>query len=111
MLASKTIQGQQLFSIYPNPAKELLTIVPVRTMKADIQIFNALGAVMINLPGTDLSTGYQLDISHLAPGVYFISINANDGQTDPENGCRKIIKPVSTNRFCLYHRMIRRREQ
>lgn len=72
--------NQKLVSIYPNPAKNSIFIVPARTLKADIKIINSLGSVVADQKSVTLDGLYKLDISQLNPGVYFISINGNDVQ-------------------------------
>ena len=66
-------------SVYPNPAQDILYILPVKTVKADIYIYNSLGTIVMSQKGAELLPSVKLDISNLSPGVYIISINSNDG--------------------------------
>jgi photosystem II stability/assembly factor-like uncharacterized protein len=73
--------------VYPNPARdyiEILSIIP--TLKrgvdacSDIQIFDMLGTVVYNSKDNPTPTlpasreGVRIDVSFLAPGMYFIKI-------------------------------------
>lgn len=76
VLASESFQ-EDLFSVYPNPAKDILNIdVPKSFTQAEIVIYNVLGnkisTYIINSENT------SFDISSLKQGVYFLSINANN---------------------------------
>ncbi len=68
----------KLISIFPNPASMNVTIIPVRAINADIRVFNSLGSEMITITNVYLSGNYQLDISSLQAGVYFIRVNSQD---------------------------------
>ena len=59
------------FSVYPNPAKNTLTIDGDYTSAT---IYNVFGKVV-------LTTDYQntIDVTDLSNGVYFININTNKG--------------------------------
>ncbi|MCX6277176.1 MAG: Omp28-related outer membrane protein [Bacteroidetes bacterium] len=72
--------GSKLFSVYPNPAKSSFTIFPVKTMKANISILNALGAIVKEMTDVNLSGRYIVDIYSLASGVYFIRIDSGEGR-------------------------------
>jgi PKD repeat protein len=72
--------GAKLVSIWPNPAKGSLNIVPARTMNAGIRILNSLGSVVMEKNDLVISGQYKLDVSQLSPGVYFLTITGNDLQ-------------------------------
>ena len=76
----------QLVSIYPNPARGFVNLVPARNVKAEIKIINYLGSAVISLQGVNLNSVYKLDVSGLTPGVYFIIIT--------ENGIQQITKLI-----------------
>jgi hypothetical protein len=69
--------GTELFRIYPNPAQDILNIesnLPIRR----IRIINALGIVVFTEEYND-ETFLCIDISEIANGIYFISVeSAND---------------------------------
>ena len=68
----------RLASIYPNPAKGQVNIIPLHAMKASLKISNSLGSVVLSKDETDLGREFKLDISGLTPGLYFISIYEKD---------------------------------
>ena len=69
-----------LVAIFPNPAHGIVTVIPVRIMNADIIIYNSLGAEMMTKYNVSLSGNYQLDISTLPGGLYFIRINSQENR-------------------------------
>jgi hypothetical protein len=68
----------RLVSLYPNPAKGMVTIIPARAITADILVYNPIGKIVVNKSGVALGSQYQMDISNLQPGVYLVRINAGD---------------------------------
>ena len=70
----------KIISVYPNPAKGYINIVPVRNMKADIKLMNSIGTMVIDLKDVSLNGNYKLNISSLDPGVYFIHVTGENVQ-------------------------------
>ena len=70
--------GSKLISIFPNPASGSVTVIPVRTMNADIRIYNSLGSEVVSQPDVNLTGSYRMDISSLQAGIYFIRISSQD---------------------------------
>ncbi|MEI7725137.1 MAG: T9SS type A sorting domain-containing protein [Bacteroidota bacterium] len=68
----------RLVTIFPNPASQRVTLIPSKTMNADISIYNSLGSEMITKTNVDLSGNYQMDISILQAGVYFFRVNSQN---------------------------------
>lgn len=68
----------KLISIFPNPAKGMITIIPARNITADILVYNSLGKTVLNKAAVALSGNYQVNISELQSGVYFIRITSGD---------------------------------
>jgi ligand-binding sensor domain-containing protein len=62
------------FNVYPNPAKNLITIEGLES--GTIEIFNSAGAVLKNSEIHGIIT--NVDISHLSGGIYFIRAVRND---------------------------------
>lgn len=60
---------RQIFSIYPNPAQNILHFRGAIENDTKIQIFNALGQKIISCPFQE-----EMDISSLSDGIYFIKI-------------------------------------
>jgi hypothetical protein len=64
-------------SIYPNPAKELVNIVSTSTIKS-VEMMNFIGqSVYTNMVVNNKAM--QVNVSTLAPGVYFVKITTDQG--------------------------------
>ena len=59
--------------LYPNPAREKVTIEGIETAKA--QVYNALGQLVKTVRGTN-----EIDIADLAEGVYLVRIRDKEGR-------------------------------
>ena len=59
--------------LYPNPAREKVTIEGIETAKA--QVYNALGQLVKTVRGTN-----EIDLSGLVEGVYLLRISDADGK-------------------------------
>lgn len=71
------------FNVYPNPAKDFVNIEYqlASAQLIHLEIRNSLGQVVEVLEsGFSSGENHQLDLSHLASGVYHIRLNANDEQ-------------------------------
>lgn len=64
----------QSFSIKPNPAKDVVTITSSQNIET-LQVLNMVGQVQIHQQ--DLSKKAELNIMHLAPGIYMLKVNNN----------------------------------
>lgn len=60
-------------SIYPNPAKEMVTIGGYEV--AEVQVYNVLGQLVNTIHGTN-----ELSVTGLAEGVYLLRITATDSK-------------------------------
>jgi hypothetical protein len=67
-----------LISIFPNPARGSVTIIPARSLTADLRIYNAIGTEVMSRQALNLSGNTVLDISTLRSGIYFIRISSQD---------------------------------
>jgi hypothetical protein len=75
------------FSVSPNPARDYIIIQPSEGLEpsegSDIQIFDMLGIIVSNSNCNPTPTlpasreGARIDVSFLAPGIYFIKIGNN----------------------------------
>ncbi len=61
------------FNIFPNPTKGLITVKGVNLLNENIQIFNAVGQLVVDYKIENSST---INLSNLNEGVYVIKINA-----------------------------------
>ncbi len=73
------LDGAEDILIYPNPASEKIIIQNNGNFKIkSIQLFNTLGAIVYHTNTTNTQT--QIDIQKYAQGVYYLSIENQDGQ-------------------------------
>ncbi|MEQ1732111.1 MAG: T9SS type A sorting domain-containing protein [Bacteroidia bacterium] len=73
LVGTKNINGNNLVSVYPNPADDKLNIV-ANQKQFDVEVRNALGQVVIKKVTTNTK---QLDITELVSGVYILQLTAN----------------------------------
>jgi hypothetical protein len=64
-------------TIYPNPSSNILNINPHNNtfQKSEIEITNTLGKHILNI-----SFSQKIDITNLAPGIYFLKITSQNEQ-------------------------------
>ena len=74
-----SLTGSSIFKVFPNPSKGIITINYKAVSNKDVllKVFDVTGkAVYVtkekNVKGTN---NFKLDLSHLAPGVYYIEVN------------------------------------
>ncbi len=72
---------QKLVTVFPNPVRGIIKIVPLyNNMKINLKVFSSLGCLLIEKDDLNLSGSYQLDISELAPGIYYFNILTDNAQ-------------------------------
>ena len=81
--------GATEFSVYPNPASQVLTVIADFSIGDEIEIKDLLGRTLITqTQGSDYSNpaitqlttnNYSIDVSILSAALYFVSIRRNDG--------------------------------
>ncbi len=69
--------GLYNFSVYPNPAKNELTILSEKEIKS-ISVLNPAGQQILN--NIKIDPEGKIDISPLAKGIYFFQVYLKDGQ-------------------------------
>ena len=69
------------FSIYPNPAQNKLQVSFDNSTGADlkVQVLNVNGQVVLNKQKTATGQLFELDVTTLRPGMYFLKIITTDG--------------------------------
>ena len=72
-VAKNDIEG---LKVYPNPAKDYITIESTQTRISSVAMYNVLGAQVISEKGLVNS---RLNVSGLAKGIYMLKINAESG--------------------------------
>jgi len=71
-------EPQFKFSIFPNPGNEKVNIIFSSTIsKASVHLYNCLGEEMIT-QDIQNSSGLQLNLNHLAKGIYIVRINSGN---------------------------------
>ncbi len=73
------------FSVFPNPANDLVNIVSLDNSVFSLEIFNAFGMMVYS--GRE-SSNFQFETTSLSSGIYFIKMNS-----DKNIFTRKLIKP------------------
>ena len=69
------VKAIQTFSIYPNPANDILNISSNEILETTLVIYNISGGIVTQKPLAK-NDHWQLDISQLPPGYYFIRIGS-----------------------------------
>jgi len=67
------------FTIYPNPAKDILTVISSTKVKATIEIFNGIGSLLQKVEMNDIET--KIDVSSLSSGVYILRLTHERGSS------------------------------
>lgn len=62
------------FSIYPNPAKNELTISPNKNERIDVQIIDLTGKIQMR---EMISGSTKMDVSSLRAGIYFVKVEGS----------------------------------
>ena len=63
-----------IFSVYPNPSKERITIETKFSMEGDITLYSSLGTQVLfeNFSGKSKT----FSVSHLQSGLYFVTLSS-----------------------------------
>ncbi|MGD1848989.1 MAG: PKD domain-containing protein [Salibacteraceae bacterium] len=74
------------FLLFPNPARHQLTVLYQTEESVSLQwkITNMLGQVVQQATVANRAAGVVLEIEQLAPGSYFITVQADDGSTQTQ---------------------------
>jgi photosystem II stability/assembly factor-like uncharacterized protein len=67
------------FEIYPNPAKNEVSLKWNKSDLVSVKIFDALGKLMYFTKNINISEPTQVDVSNYASGLYFVRINNLNG--------------------------------
>jgi len=68
----------ELVSVFPNPTKNIVTIVSPQTIVTSAKVFDIRGRSVSQVNFSD-QTNYQVDLSSMEVGVYFIDIATESG--------------------------------
>ena len=80
-LAAQDFDFETYFSVYPNPAKQILNLeIKTEIGVKSINIYNLIGQMILAIPNAEnVST---VDVSNLNTGTYFIKINTDKGSAN-----------------------------
>ncbi len=67
--------------VYPNPARETITIEGKVTGEVALRLLNAAGQTVEYLPATAFRPEEALDVSHLPQGIYFLRLEGRASMT------------------------------
>ncbi|AOW21147.1 PQQ-dependent sugar dehydrogenase [Urechidicola croceus] len=73
---ANTSQSESKFSVYPNPAKDILNIYNPNNTEYSYKIVNLLGKVVLSNNEISRENTNRLDISSLNSGIYIINIQS-----------------------------------
>jgi len=80
-LGIQDFEFSNYFTLYPNPAKEVLNISSKETIEVQsISIYNTLGQLVLVIPNAEKVS--KIDVSNLTNGNYFIKINSDKGTSN-----------------------------
>ena len=65
------------FNVYPNPAKDVVKVSTVNSQQSTVRIYNILGMLVEEIEINSKET--EINVSDYNPGVYFISIETENG--------------------------------
>jgi Leucine-rich repeat (LRR) protein len=78
-LSTQSFEFGSQFTLYPNPAKEVLNIQSKNSLEIQsIEVYNLLGQVVLAVPNTTNA----IDVSSLTRGNYFIKVNTSNGTSN-----------------------------
>ncbi|MBK8599424.1 MAG: T9SS type A sorting domain-containing protein [Flavobacterium sp.] len=80
VLAKSDFEFENYFSIYPNPANDVLNIETKQTIAVtSINIYNTLGQVVLVIPNAQQTK--SVDVSSLKTGNYLMKVNSDKGSS------------------------------
>ncbi|MBK8599423.1 MAG: T9SS type A sorting domain-containing protein [Flavobacterium sp.] len=80
LLANSDFEFENYFSIYPNPANDVLNIETKQTIAVtSINIYNTLGQVVLVIPNAQQTK--SVDVSSLKTGNYLMKVNSDKGSS------------------------------
>ncbi len=75
-ISDNVINSDENFDIYPNPASDILNIMPLKAdSNYNLSIYNNIGEMVIS---ENFSGQSNIDISNISSGIYFVMINVEN---------------------------------
>ena len=75
------LSGTNTLRLYPNPAKNTVTLISDQKGSAEVTFYNSFGIKMLHAGNVVLSGSMQLDISKLPGGIYLVRVKSS-GMTE-----------------------------
>jgi subtilisin-like proprotein convertase family protein len=72
---------QEFFSVYPNPASDVINIDFINSSNASIQLIDLNGRLVREISKKDNNSTFSLDVNDLNTGIYFIRVNQNGSES------------------------------
>jgi hypothetical protein len=69
--------GHQEIQVFPNPVKDVLTVLTDNVEEATLLLYNTLGEEVFSSPVTDKRS--QVDMKELPPGMYILQVRSQSG--------------------------------
>jgi len=79
VLGTSDFAKEDFFSISPNPANTQVSLRFEQPIETDIRVFDVTGKLMMYNKDVTVGRNYNLDISQLQSGIYFIRVNTGAG--------------------------------
>lgn len=70
-------KSEEVFTLSPNPANDLLTLKTVNSLKFTVKLVNVLGNVVMN---EEIISDKTFDVSQYQRGIYFLTITNDKGE-------------------------------
>lgn len=83
-----TTETGSTLNVFPNPTNTLINVTLDTDKPADVRILNANGQEVAIAKSTGKNT-YQADMSNLAAGIYFVTVQAADGSIRKQSFVKK----------------------
>lgn len=69
---------EKSFIVFPNPVAEILSVESISPIQ-NAFIYDLKGSVLMHSSQREDKTSFSMDVSHLNPGIYFISLRNDQG--------------------------------
>lgn len=72
------LSGSRTIHLFPNPAKNVVTLISDQSGKAEITFFSSFGKMVLSNANVELSESTRIDISSLPAGFYLVRVKRPD---------------------------------
>ena len=71
----ETISDEQSFTVYPNPAKDVVRLSTDNSQQTTVRIYNVMGMLVGTRLATSETDEIEINVSDYNPGIYFFNIS------------------------------------